>query len=166
MILSGLRQLVEVLSFDIEDPELKSYVKRGTLSLTFTEVAGREGWAGKEKESNHCTFQIPPPPPPPPRPPHSNEQSYFGSVAGTWQLFFEFLKKKKIGLPSGRPSCLFPFLTHILTTLGYQVNVTTYACKALQQSFLLQLPEWSQLCRRTALPQSLHPLSTQRKENK
>lgn len=69
-------------------------------------------------------------------------------------------KRNKTVLPSVRPTCPFPFLTHMLTTLRYQLNIATYACKDFQLRcihILLQLPEWSQLCSRTALPQSLNP---------
>lgn len=59
------------------------------------------------------------------------------------------LKRNKIVLPSGTPTCPFPFLAHKLTMLRYQLNIATYARKVFQLrciKILLQLPEWSQLC--------------------
>jgi len=85
-----LWQLVEVLSFGIEEPEEKSDINRETLLLFEVRKQLWTGRDGQEKTEKATTvlsavqykfFS-------------SKEKSYFSSVAGTWQLFFEFLKKK------------------------------------------------------------------------
>lgn len=87
------------------------------------------------------------------------------AISALWlELGIFFLspwKRNKIVLPSGRHTCPFPFLAHMLTMLRYHLDIAIYAWKSFQLrcvEILLHLPEQIQLCRGTSLPQSLYPV--------
>lgn len=145
MILSGLWQLVEVLSFGIEEPEEKSYIKRLSMFEVRKQLwTGRDGQERTEKATTVLSavqykfFS-------------SNEQSYFSSVAGTWQLFSEFLKKKQNCSTIWDTHLSFPFprtYTHYVTLPVEYSNICTqsFPAEMRKDSFTITRMESAVLC--------------------
>lgn len=81
----------------------------------------------------------------------SNEQSYFSSVAGTWQLFSEFLKKKQNCSTIWDTHLSFPFprtYTHYVTLPVEYSNICTqsFPAEMRKDSFTITRMESAVLC--------------------